>query len=71
MSKWPSCKPNRVYKALLRIGWVPKTEKKGSHVQLQRKGFPDYTWAWHESDEIGPVAMGKIAKYTGLTPEDL
>jgi predicted RNA binding protein YcfA (HicA-like mRNA interferase family) len=55
----------------LRIGWVPKTEKKGSHVQLQRQGFPDYTWAWHESDEIGPVAMAKIAKYTGLTPEDL
>jgi len=55
----------------LRIGWAPKTEKKGSHVQLQRNGFPDYTWAWHDSDEIGPVAMAKIAKYTGLTPEDL
>ena len=50
---------------------MPKTEKKGSHVKLQRPGWPDYIWAWHESEEIGPVALGKIAKKTGLTPEDL
>ena len=71
MSKWPSSKANRVYRALLRIGWAPKTEKGGSHIQLQRSGFPDYTWAWHESVELGPVALKRIAKHTGLTPEDL
>ena len=71
MTAWPSSKANRVYRALLRIGWTPKTEKKGSHVKLQRLGWPDYIWAWHESDEIGPVALSKIAKKTGLTPEDL
>jgi len=60
-----------VYRALLRIGWTPKTEKKGSHVQLQRPGFTDYTWAWHDSEELGPVVLKKIAKYTGLKPEDL
>jgi predicted RNA binding protein YcfA (HicA-like mRNA interferase family) len=56
---------------LLRIGWKPRTEKKGFHVQLQRDGFPNYTWAWHDGEELGPVALKKIAKYTGLKPEDL
>jgi predicted RNA binding protein YcfA (HicA-like mRNA interferase family) len=55
----------------LRIGWAPKSQKPGSHVQLQRAGWRDYTWGWHENVELGPVALKKIAKYTGLTPEDL
>jgi predicted RNA binding protein YcfA (HicA-like mRNA interferase family) len=71
VSKWPSCKASRVFKALLRIGWVPKQKKSGSHVQLERSGHTDYTWAFHDSDEIGPVMMSKIAKYTGLKAGDL
>jgi HicA toxin of bacterial toxin-antitoxin, len=49
----------------------PKRDSGTSHVQLQHDGYRDYTWAWHDSDEIGPVALRKIGKYTGLTPEDL
>jgi predicted RNA binding protein YcfA (HicA-like mRNA interferase family) len=71
VSQWPSSKANRVYAALLRIGWTAKVSKSGSHRQLQRDGFPDYTWAWHDSVELGPVALKKIAKKTGLKPEDL
>ena len=71
MSKWPSTKAKRVYQALLRIGWKPKSEKRGSHIQLERPGYPTYTWAWHDSVEIGPVALKKIGKYKGLKPEDL
>ncbi len=72
MSKWPSTKAKRVYQALLRIGWRPKAQKKGSsHVQLERAGFPEFTWAFHDSEEIGPVMLAKIAKRTGLMPEDL
>jgi predicted RNA binding protein YcfA (HicA-like mRNA interferase family) len=72
VSNWPSSKASRVYSALLRIGWKPKPKRTGtSHVQLERAGFKDYTWAWHDSDEIGPVMLKKIAKTTGLTPEDL
>ncbi len=69
MSNWPSSKASRVYRALLKIGWRPKHERKGSHVQLCREGFPDYTWAWHDSEELGPVALKKIAKYTGLNAQ--
>jgi predicted RNA binding protein YcfA (HicA-like mRNA interferase family) len=72
VSTWPSSKAKRVYQALLRIGWKPKAQTSGSsHIRLQREGYSDYTWAWHDSDELGPVALKKIAKYTGLTPEDL
>lgn len=72
MSKWPSTKAKRVYRALLRIGWRPKPQKKGSsHVQLERSGFAEFTWAFHDAEEIGPVMLTKIAKRTGLTPEDL
>jgi predicted RNA binding protein YcfA (HicA-like mRNA interferase family) len=34
--------------------------------------FPyEYTWAFHDNDEIGPKMLAKIAKRTGLKPEDL
>lgn len=71
MSVWPSTKAGRVYRALLRIGWKIKAEKGGSHTQLVREGWPNYTWAFHDGDEIGPVMLKKIGKHTGLTPNDL
>jgi predicted RNA binding protein YcfA (HicA-like mRNA interferase family) len=71
VSKFPSSKANRVYAALLRIGWTPKPSKSGSHIQMQKQGFPDFTWAWHDSVELGPIAIKKIARLSGLKPEDL
>ncbi len=38
---------------------------------MHKQGFPDFTWAWHDSVELGPVAIKKIAKLSGLKPEDL
>ena len=32
---------------------------------------PNFVWAFHGRDEIGPRMMARIAKKTGLTPEDL
>jgi len=72
MSVWPSSEARKVYKALLRIGWVEHHIVKGnSHQQLKRPGFADFTWAFHDSDEIGPKMLARIAKQTGLSPEDL
>ena len=71
MSQWPSSKASRVYRALLRIGWSPKTFKGSSHVILQRAGYADYVWAFHDNVEIGPKMLSRIAKHTGLKPEDL
>ena len=38
---------------------------------LEREGFPNFTWAFHDRDEIGPKMLARIAKHTGLTPDDL
>jgi len=70
MSRWPAAKAQRVLAALLRIGWSVKRQT-GSHRTLQRAGFPDYVFAFHEGAEIGPRMMARIARQTGLRPEDL
>jgi predicted RNA binding protein YcfA (HicA-like mRNA interferase family) len=71
MSHWPSTKARRVLAALLRIGWMIKSERGGSHRVLGRSGWPDYVFAFHDGDEIGPKMLARIAKHTGLTREDL
>jgi predicted RNA binding protein YcfA (HicA-like mRNA interferase family) len=71
VSRWPATRAARVYAALLRIGWAQKREAKGSHKVLAREGFADFVWAFHDRDEIGPKMLARIAKRTGLRPEDL
>ncbi|MGO8971757.1 MAG: type II toxin-antitoxin system HicA family toxin [Myxococcaceae bacterium] len=71
MGVWPSKKAKVVLRALLKIGWSEKRNEGTSHRVLQRPGFEDYTWAFHDGVEIGPKMMAKIAKKTGLVPTDL
>lgn len=71
MSQWPSSKARAVLSALLSIGWTIKRETAGSHKVLTRDSFADYVFAFHDQDEIGPRMLARIAKRTGLTPEDL
>lgn len=71
MSYWPSTKANKVYRALLRIGWTPKDHKGSSHIQLTHPQKGEYTWPFHDSVEIGPKMLARIAKKTGLKREDL
>jgi predicted RNA binding protein YcfA (HicA-like mRNA interferase family) len=59
-----------VLAALLRIGWRIKRES-GSHRILARAGWQDVVFAFHDRAEIGPRMLARIAKVTGLTPEDL
>jgi predicted RNA binding protein YcfA (HicA-like mRNA interferase family) len=68
---WPSSKANRVVAALLRIGWSVKRQAGSSHKILQRPGWPDFVFAFHEQEEIGPRMLARIAKRTGLDPADL
>jgi predicted RNA binding protein YcfA (HicA-like mRNA interferase family) len=70
MSAWGSSKAKRVLAALLRIGWYIKRTS-GSHKTLAREGWSDYVFAFHDSEEIGPVMLARIAKKTGLKPDDL
>jgi predicted RNA binding protein YcfA (HicA-like mRNA interferase family) len=71
MTDWPSTKSRRVLAALLQIGWTIKREAKGSHHVLSRPGWPDYIFAFHDQDEIGPRMLSRIGKRTGLKPENL
>lgn len=68
---WPSRKASQVLAALLRIGWSVKRQTGGSHRVLQRNGWPDFVFAFHDGDEVGPRMLARIAKRTGLTPSDL
>ena len=70
MSTWPSTRAKRVLAALLRIRWTVKRQV-GSHKVLARPGFPDFAFAFHDNEEIGPRMLARIAKHTGLKPEDL
>ena len=67
---WPSAKARLVLRALKAIGWEIKRQS-GSHRTLQRPGWPDYVFAFHDGDEIGPKMLARIGKATGLRPEDL
>jgi predicted RNA binding protein YcfA (HicA-like mRNA interferase family) len=71
MSHWPSTRAARVLAALLRIGWRIKRQAGGSHRVLAREGWPDFVFAFHDGTEIGPRMLSRIAKRTGLAPEDL
>jgi predicted RNA binding protein YcfA (HicA-like mRNA interferase family) len=70
MSQWPSTAARRVLAALLRLGWIIKRQA-GSHRTLSRPGWPDFVFAFHDTEEIGPRMLARIAKRTGLSPEDL
>ena len=70
MAHWPAVKARRLLAALLRLGWAVKRES-GSHRTLAREGWPDYVFAFHDADEVGPRMLARVAKHTGLTPEDL
>ena len=67
-----------MYAALLTVGWQLKRQS-GSHRTLSRAGYPDYVFAFHDSDEVGPkmlanreahrahpgqTVMGETANYT-------
>lgn len=70
MSQWPAIKAKRLLSALLRIGWQIKRQS-GSHRTLSREGWADYTFAFHDHEEIGPRMLARISRQTGLRPEDL
>jgi predicted RNA binding protein YcfA (HicA-like mRNA interferase family) len=70
MSDWRTVKAKRLLAALQRIGWNIKRQT-GSHKVLSRSGWPDVVFAFHDNEEIGPRMLSRVAKVTGLKPEDL
>ena len=67
---WPSTRAARVLAALERIGYRVKRHR-GSHRVLEREGWADFVSAFHDREEVGPRMLTRIAKRTGLHPDDL
>ena len=70
MSIWPAAKASRVLAALRRIGRDIKRQS-GSHKTIAKPGWPDVVFAFLGGEEIGPKMLARMAKNTGLRPEDL
>ncbi|MBM3883781.1 MAG: type II toxin-antitoxin system HicA family toxin [Verrucomicrobia bacterium] len=70
MSPWGSKKARVVLAALLRVGWQLKRQSGGSHRVLGRVGWPDFVFPFHDDEEVGPRMLARIARPTGLRPED-
>jgi predicted RNA binding protein YcfA (HicA-like mRNA interferase family) len=70
VTNWPTTRAQRVLAALTRLGWSLKRQS-GSHRVLSRAGSPDFVFAFHDGEEVGPRMLARIAKHTGLKPEDL
>ena len=68
--RWGSAPARRVLRALERIGWQ-EVRSRATHRVLRRVGWPDFVFSFHMSEEIGPAMLARIAKCTGLRPEDL
>jgi len=64
VSEWSATKASRVVGGLLRIGWSVKRTR-GSHRTLERSGFPDYVFAFHDSEEIGPRMLAQSRRKPG------
>jgi predicted RNA binding protein YcfA (HicA-like mRNA interferase family) len=71
VSSWSSTKAREVFTALIRIGWSVKRQRGGSHRILQRERWPDFVFAFHDNEELGPRLLARIARRTGLTPNYL
>ena len=70
MTVWPSAKARQVLAALERLGWRVRRSS-GSHRTLGRPGWPDVVFAFHDREELGPRMLARLAKHTGLKPEDI
>ncbi len=70
MSDWPTTRAPALLAVLIRIGWRVERQS-GSHRVLARPGWPHLVFAFHDREEIGPRMLARIAKHSGLRPEDL
>ncbi|TMQ32309.1 MAG: hypothetical protein E6K70_19225 [Planctomycetota bacterium] len=69
MSRWRSVKAKRVLAA---TDWLDdQTTGWRLACVLARTDWPDFVFAFHDREEVGPKMLAKIAKRTGLRPDDL
>jgi hypothetical protein len=52
MNGWPAAQAGRVLRALIHLGWTIERQR-GSHRTLSQSGWPDYVFAFPDSEELG------------------
>jgi predicted RNA binding protein YcfA (HicA-like mRNA interferase family) len=53
------------------MGWTVKADKGSSHKQMQHPQWGEATWAFHDSEEIGPKMLARLAKVYHFKRSDL
>ena len=64
MSRSPSVKAKKLLAVLVRIGWTVAWQS-GCHRLLKRPGWPNYTFACPDGEEVGPGLVAQIGKKRG------
>jgi predicted RNA binding protein YcfA (HicA-like mRNA interferase family) len=64
-------KARKLFRVLERLGWRIKDDKGSSHKQMIHPTHGEATWCFHESEEIGPKMMARVAKAFHFTRDDL
>jgi predicted RNA binding protein YcfA (HicA-like mRNA interferase family) len=70
MTAWPAVRARQILAALERTGWSVARQR-GSHRVLVKAERPNFVFAFADSEEISPKMLSRIARHTGLRPEDL
>ncbi|MEQ8349193.1 MAG: type II toxin-antitoxin system HicA family toxin [Sneathiellaceae bacterium] len=70
MNAWGTRKARLVLAARESIGWRIDRQR-GSHRVLAKEGHPNVVFAFDDGEEIGPRMLARIARHTGLRPDDL
>ena len=65
MSQFGSVKAWKLLRALLKRGWRVKRQTGGSHKVLEREGWPDFVFAFHDGAEIEPRMLARVASGRG------
>jgi predicted RNA binding protein YcfA (HicA-like mRNA interferase family) len=68
---WRGVKARRVLAALQRIGWEVARQSSGFRRILTKDKWSDFVFSFHDAEEIGPRMLARVAKHTGLRPDDL
>lgn len=72
MAQWTGTKAAFVLDALVRLGWRQKEGKGGVLLPpANKRELRPYPFHYHAREVIGPPALAKLGRYTGLTPNDL
>ena len=51
--------------------WMGRKTRPGLAQGALASGLAGFVFAFHDQDEIGPVMLARLAKKTGLRPDDL